>query len=388
MKIQRLSYGDLDSGWEFDGLTFLPDVSLLVGASGVGKTRTLKAIRKLRAIATGNEGASNWGINWSTDFTDLQGTSYHWHGAFEGRGLVDSDNDGEAESAFGIDDFERKRPKIVREKFQVNGNVVFERNEESFILGGERLPAKLSPHVSGLSILSEEDNVKPAKHAISQMLVVDASEDLDNPHSFIHGNYRLLHKRHTELSEIRALNLPTSIKLALVYAHEPSVFQEIVEAFREVFPYIEDVKVEETRFPPFGDRPVIMLREAGTRKYFAQDELSAGMRRTLMHLARLALWPEGTLILIDEFENSLGANCIDIVSSGLLTHGKSLQFIITSHHPFIINSIPMTHWKIIARDKGQIKFFTTAELKVGRSRQEAFTQLINTDVFKYGTLPK
>lgn len=122
--------------------------------------------------------------------------------------------------------------------------------------------------------------------------------------------------------------------------------------------------------------------------HFNEHDLSSGMRRTLMHFARLALWPDGTLILVDEFENSLGANCIDAVAQQLLGSRRRLQFIITSHHPYIINAIPKGRWKIIARDKGRIKNFAPDELGLDdSSRHESFLQLINTEVFKFGTLP-
>lgn len=38
-----------------------------------------------------------------------------------------------------------------------------------------------------------------------------------------------------------------------------------------------------------------------------------------------------------EFENGLGVNCIDVLAEILLSERKDLQFIITSHHPKIIN---------------------------------------------------
>ena len=46
-----------------------------------------------------------------------------------------------------------------------------------------------------------------------------------------------------------------------------------------------------------------------------------------------------SLVLIDEFENGLGVNCIDVLAELLLGERRDLQFVITSHHPKIINQI-------------------------------------------------
>jgi AAA15 family ATPase/GTPase len=62
------------------------------------------------------------------------------------------------------------------------------------------------------------------------------------------------------------------------------------------------------------------------------------MFKTLMYIAEIYLSPEGAVVLIDEFENSLGSNCIDAVTD-ILTERQDLQFIITSHHPYIIKLI-------------------------------------------------
>ena len=48
------------------------------------------------------------------------------------------------------------------------------------------------------------------------------------------------------------------------------------------------------------------------------------------------LWPDGSVILIDEFENSLGVNCLDEITEDVVKESRRLQFILTSHHPYII----------------------------------------------------
>ena len=73
-----------------------------------------------------------------------------------------------------------------------------------------------------------------------------------------------------------------------------------------------------------------------------------------MHLLELALASPGTVIVIDEFENSLGVNCLPALSDLLLDHARELQFILTSHHPYVINNIPSTWWKVVTRQGGVV----------------------------------
>ncbi len=53
MKIHKLEYYDKEYQWKLEKLELLDNLNLLVGVSGAGKTRILKAIRSLRAIANG-----------------------------------------------------------------------------------------------------------------------------------------------------------------------------------------------------------------------------------------------------------------------------------------------------------------------------------------------
>jgi predicted ATPase len=392
MKLLKLSYHDRENEWGFEDLSFFHDLTLLVGASGVGKTRILRAVRQLRNIANDASNKSFWGIEWNCEFFDKENKSYCWAGTYERRGLAQFDGIDEDDKVLSeVDGLEQNQPKMLRERLLCDGREVFTREGNTFKLRGTtQITAKLSPHKSGFALLSEEDDIEQARTAISQILFVDTNEDRsDERRLYTHyQNYAQLSRRNWDLEKIQSSGLNTHIKLSLVFDHAKKKFTEIVEAFCEVFPSIEEVIISRQSSNFFQDQPVILLKEKGVPSRFKEYDLSSGMRRTLMHLARLALWPDGTLILVDEFENSLGSNCIDAVAQQLLGSRRRLQFIITSHHPYIINAIPINRWKVIARDKGIIKNFTPEQLGLDDStKHESFLQLINTDVFKFGTLP-
>ena len=93
-----------------------------------------------------------------------------------------------------------------------------------------------------------------------------------------------------------------------------------------------------------------------------------------------------SVILIDEFENSLGANCIDEITDFIKMNRRGLQLIITSHHPYIINNIPFEYWKIVTRNGGNIHVDDASEYpQLGRSHHEHFMQLIQLKEFRTGS---
>jgi len=107
----------------------------------------------------------------------------------------------------------------------------------------------------------------------------------------------------------------------------------------------------------------------------------------LLMLTDLYLLPsEGAIYLIDEYENSLGINSIDFFPNILLEEESNSQFIITSHHPYIINKIPVRNWFIFHRTGLDVKIIYGNELveRFGKSKQEAFIKLINDPYFRRG----
>ena len=86
---------------------------------------------------------------------------------------------------------------------------------------------------------------------------------------------------------------------------------------------------------------------------------------------------KNSLVLIDEFENGLGVNCIDVLAEILLYRRNDLQFIITSHHPKIINQISDKKWKIIERNISTVTNASSEEYGISHSLHDAYFNLIN-----------
>ncbi|MEC4817357.1 MAG: ATP-binding protein, partial [Scytonema sp. PMC 1069.18] len=92
MKIQKVTYYDHELEWRFEPIEFA-NFTLLVGASGVGKTQILESINKLQKIANGE---SLNGVEWDTIFS-VDNSIYQWQGEFEAKKVSSLIKDDESE---------------------------------------------------------------------------------------------------------------------------------------------------------------------------------------------------------------------------------------------------------------------------------------------------
>ena len=375
MKLLRLSYQDLASGLSIDYCDFFPDLNLLVGISGAGKTSILKAISNLKRIANG---ASVNGVKWDVEFLTNDHVRYHWLGEFEvkkARSLIKNDAD-EVNSNDG-----ENKVSIIRETLLKDQEVLIERNQEVIEFKHSKTP-KLPSYLSCIELFNQEEDVFPVKQEFNKIIF--------NPLRFaisystfdkILRNYE--YNEYNSLSELQSSQLDISDKLLITYQKYPDTFEIIKIKFFKIFPQFEDLKIESlkpfslTRIGLLKNPPYIQIKEKNSHVWILEPNISSGMIKSLMFLATIELSPDGSVILIDEFENSLGVNCLDTLTEDLLVNYRDLQFIITSHHPYIINNISAAYWKIVTRKGGVIQVHNAADFHISKTRQKAFIDLIN-----------
>ena len=387
MRIERFEYRDKDSGWHLAPVEFFPDLTLLVGVSGVGKTRILRAIETIKDIAQKDANGRStrsedpWGVEWDITFSTREGSRFRWSGEFESRAKPEEGDDVVDMAHLVSAVTEREAgPRVVRETLWKGDDIVVERGEDGILLRGSKLP-KLSSYQSVLSILSEEETVRPAYEAFSRILLVDNSwgpAGVSNVRQF-----DKVSREHDTLHAIREADLETPTKLALLRHVDPALFESITQRFREVFSQVEEVGIQELRASS-NVLLYVRIRERGVSGWIPTHKVSSGMMRTLLHIARMFLSPDGTVVLIDEFENSMGVNCIDFVTKEVVHESDRIQFIITSHHPYIINSIDTRHWMIVCRDGSTVSTHRTTDLGLEGSAHESFIKLINLPQFQEG----
>ncbi|AFZ57952.1 AAA family ATPase [Anabaena cylindrica FACHB-243] len=371
MKIISLRLKNNFLGWDFDEVDFASNLTLLVGVSGAGKTQILRAILDLKRIANGK--AIN-GLEWKIKFSTVNSNEFIWEGSF--------DNSETKEFILDYPDYPEgnKKQLLLYEKLTFKNDILVERNQEKIKFKTQEMP-KLSSHQSIIYILKEDSIIKEIYDALNKIEYHDHTRNSLNNIRLLNQPLQSLASKYTTLDTIVNSDENIRTKLYLIYENKLDIFNKIKLSFIDVFQQIEDIKLE-----PLGsdelptliakDAPAfIFIKEKYVSKWIREDRISSGMLRTLIHISEIYLSNPGTVILIDEFENGLGINCIDILTDDLIHENKTLQFIATSHHPYIINNIPYEYWKIVTRKGGHISIRNASDYNLGKSKQEAFLQL-------------
>jgi hypothetical protein len=313
---------------------------------------------------------------------------YKWEGEYENIGIEIFRDDVEDESE---NESDKNKPKIIFEKLFLNGQLIVDRTKEKILFNNEPT-IKLSQQKSILNLLKEEDLVKPAHDSLKMIYLSDHTDSVNVSRGFNFSflNATKLAKKYSSLKKIQECDLDTPIKLFFLSKVDVKTFGTIKQRFSDIFPQVEDIKVaplstKEQEMPSFlKDYPFIQIKEKGVKNWITQNRISSGMFRTLMQLSELYLCSEGTVFLIDEFENSLGINCINEITSDILSSRRKLQFVLTSHHPYIIDSISFSNWKLVTRNSGVIKTHDVDKFNIGKSKHSAFMQLIQLNEFQTG----
>lgn len=377
MKISRFQFEDKSLEWRLEEINF-NKLTLLVGASGVGKTQILKALMALKEATNGSSGN---GVAWTIEFETTDGKLYIWQGEFENRGA--------STGIIANEEDKKNLSKVIFEKLYLDGKLIIERTSESIIFNGQPT-IKLSQQESVLSLLKEEDLVKSAHEEFKHIYLYDHSNSSLTPKSFSFYNANQLLWMFNTLQKIQEGDLETPLKLFFLSKTDKKTFDLIKQRFIDIFPEVEDLIIAPLvpngqAIPDFlKDFTFIQIKEKNVKHWINQTRISSGMLRTLLQLSDLYLCAEGTIFLIDEFENSLGINCINEITNDILSSRRQLQFILTSHHPYIIDAINFDNWKLVTRNAGIIKTHNLSKFNIGKSKHSAFMQLLQLDEYQTG----
>jgi hypothetical protein len=282
------------------------------------------------------------------------------------------------------------KERIIRdEKFEI-----VDRTKDSFRFKGEQLP-KLKNTESAISLLVEEEDIAPLNKALRRMIF--------SPNKFVlypfdASNFKEIRQRYPNLDALReARNVPSLIKAYILQGDYREEFEYIKTDYLDIFDTVKDIKLgrlskldpctsQEVHSVRTEDWLVIGLKEEGVKGWITSPRISSGMNRTLSYLIDLALAPPETVIIIDEVENSLGVNCLPNIMDRFLRRPQGLQFILTSHHPYIIENISPTQWQIVTRKGSTVRVVeakTIPALKTN-SAHDKFIQLMNLKEFEEG----
>ena len=369
MKIQSLYFKNGYLGWEVDRIEF-QNLNLLVGLSGAGKSQIISALWHLRGIALGKP-MNN--IEWDIKFS-IDENTYEWKGSFTA-GSFNSDY------------------KIKTERIRVSTGEGIERKHDGLIRieepGYDPQTTTRSTTPEGLlfQIYSSYDFIRLIVNGFKMMNLRDHTHSQANIETDFYRlkfRYASISRRlgaDINLQELQNGNYNIAERLLIAYkkqTNEFNVFTEIFEEVQSIFPEIEEWLIEEqTNKNTEGGHIEYKIKINGQRRFIPHWNISSGMLRTFNIIADLYLSNPETVFLLDEFENSLGHNCLPNLEELILEHSIQSQFIMTSHHPDIINSIPKDNWIIIERTNGTIHNRPANGLPFSNSTHEPYLILTN-----------
>lgn len=378
MKILKYQYSDPhEYSWKFDEIS-LGMINLFVSNSGMGKTRLLNTIFNLGShISAKKLTAGEWKI-----CLEINNKKYRWN--------LD---------AISKDD----KPPIVKSEFlseignDGSENILISRSDQEFFFKGDKLP-KLSKHESSLSILQDESEINPIFTGFRKIVRRRFFEADLSKRCEINGfPFGLLDKlaQANSVSELYPQLHDGELNLnAIIYILNKKfidIFNKICLLFKSIFPFIYEIKLldlqdlrNEIKIP--GQVPIFCIKEKGIDKWILLNDLSSGMQKVLLILVDIFTLPEDSIYLVDEYENSLGVNAINFFPNLLIEEDFKIQFFVTSHHPYIINKIPIENWYVFHRKGSVVKILSGENLKsrIGVSKQQAFINLLNDPFFLEG----
>ena len=366
MKIKWIEFENLESGLKIERIDFYNDVTLLVGLSGVGKTQILNAISYSLSLAVRKHiklqpYCVKIGIQ-------VNKNDYEWSYRIERNDEVD----------FFIDE---DTDYVIREESLVkNRNLIFKRENNGVVFSGYDKVPNPKKDESLLLQYSENDEFSELIDGLKKWYSVEM--DLEVRGSIKSDSFNILKSKAIDLFKNMESNfedfskfshLPVIVKIYIAKKfYYDSLYIKIFDAIKELFIEIEDIDIVEDE-----QREIFLLSMQVYGKKLIQHDISNGMLKTIYYIVELYTMASDSLIMIDEFENGLGVNCIDLLSETLLTARDDLQFIITSHHPKIINSIGMDKWKIIDREISTVYNSDYTKYGIGNSQHNAYFNLIN-----------
>jgi predicted ATPase len=367
--------------FSFDETTF-SRVNLIVGDSGTGKSRFVNTIDNFFKQLVGD------------NKTVVNGQIVTSKLLFPGSWDVDFESDGEVYSyklEVSQSTKSQQNLSIENEILTHKGEVLFERKKDSILWKGQRMP-KLSSDQTCFALL-DDDDILPLRNGMRKVI---ARRFYDNE---LRRNFQI----GTVVSNTRNTAIPPHIKSIGDLAVEPmdfhnkmyylnvlspSDYSKVVSLIKMAFPIIVDAGIQNLinvlpNFQGALNTHVFCIKERGINNWIPTHDISSGMQKLFLLILDTVLLQEGGILLIDEYENSLGVSAINFLPDLIDNINEKCQFIITSHHPYIINNIPIESWKVFHREGMHVHITDGKDLKekYSRSRQDHFVQLINDPLY-------
>ena len=368
MKINYLIYKNITEDYTIEKVDFRRRLTLLVGASGVGKTQILNALRQICQFAGNRKMTRKNAFEAELGFATKDNKEYIWK-------IKTSLQDKRLEA-----DVEGIGIRVLEESLSyTNGNLIFFKNEEGVTISGyEQVPMSKENE----SLISQYQNMANVNEVYWELRMMESSnleEDMSDftPSDFFLDDVSKNKKIGIELAERFASSAMVSPfvrfgTMKLIELPEyASIHDSALEQFQDIFPTIQDIDYVENEMNQYG----IAIKT--NDHWVMQKNISSGMLKSSWHIINILTVEKDAVIMMDEFENGLRIKCIDVVSNMILEERPDIQIIMTSHHPYIINCIPMENWLITRRVGKKVQTISAQDYHLGQSKHEAYIELMN-----------
>ena len=374
MKIHWIEFENYTTGQRIERIEF-DKLNLLVGESGAGKTQILKILSLYANVIMKGQMipfAGRFKIQFSVNQIifgnprELDNRVFTWE--------IETGNDNiiNTKSSFSYG--------VINEILLKEDTVFFRRDKKSLILLNESIP-NISSEKSILNVFNDPIDIANINTNFWEIVSYFLQEIGLSPMPLKEVNIiqQILKgetlKTFDELAKkIFLMRYSALIKIFIMREFFREDYKLFLENLKSIFPVIEDIKVDvDENIKQYN----LFIKENG--QWIPKEEISGGMLKTIYILCVVEFSTNESVILLDELENSLGVNCLDEITDYICEKSYDSQFILTSHHPYIINQIPENSWRIISQQNGIISSKRAIEVGIdtSKNRQDKFFQYIN-----------
>ena len=376
-----MEFENYTTGQKIEKITF-DKLNLLVGCSGAGKTQILKTLSSYIVTASRDPVISS---------IQFEGYFKLEFSMFLPK-INDDDDFKEREVSWEIRT--EKMENIVSEPYRlaygvseeilfIDGEEVIHRTKDTLLIGKEK-NATISPEQSAISVFKVPKAVSYI--SVGLFSVVPYYYQMSALDDVAKTEVEQIRNRIARLNEANYFSskIPIQVfftfysslmQIDLVKKYDQFLFEKFLSRLQDIFPSIEDLKID---FLENTNYYTLFIKE--NDKWIPKESISSGMLKSIYILVAISFNLSSTVVLLDELENSLGVNCLDEITDYIVDKAEgNTQFILTSHHPYIINHIPEKYWRIVSQNNGIISSKKANDVGIGTvgNRQDKFFQLIN-----------
>lgn len=371
MYIEWLEYDNKTTGQRINHINFRR-MNLLVGKSAAGKTKILKVISNIFRIAVD-------GVSLSEQVHIKLGFRVH-----SIRRRKDSSSKEPDERSYVWElctsaeqiDIEKEKPANVIKKetlYEGERSIFIRQRDRLTVMEGYKDIPRISLDKSVIWQFGRNEPLMMIQRNMESAVSLYEQKVALNP---ILGNFlvelekRLGNRIANSQWSLNSLHGPIGVVIYVMHKYDTPKYDAFLDDLQTIFPEIENIDM----CPSESNEKFWQLCIVADGKTIMQEDISDGMLKTIYILSVMHFCEPDSVLLYDELENSLGPNCLDKVVDCILAHEieAHTQFILTSHHPYIISNFPTENWIIISQQNGVISSQRAADIGIGKTKRDSF----------------